>query len=137
MIVLDFKSETIQVERIPGCEISDRMEQSVRKLITLFAVFCLPAVLCVQGVCASQEAEVRVDLSQPGKKVSPNQFGIFFEEINHAGDGGLYAELIRNGSVVGLRKRASRCLLNDRIGVNPQSAEPTFHRTIYQPRRGR
>jgi hypothetical protein len=98
MIVLDFQSETIQVERIPGCEIRDRMEQSMRKLITLFAVFCLQAVLCVQGVCASQEAEVRVDLSQPGKKVSPNQFGIFFEEINHAGDGGLYAELIRNGS---------------------------------------
>lgn len=33
-----------------------------------------------------------------GKKVSPNLFGLFLEEINHAGDGGFYAELIRNGS---------------------------------------
>ena len=56
-------------------------------------------ICCVQGaLCYSQDAELRVDLSQPGKKVAPNQFGIFFEEINHAGDGGLYAELIRNGS---------------------------------------
>jgi hypothetical protein len=31
---------------------------------------------------------LRVDLSQPGKKVTPNQFGIFLEEINHGGEGG-------------------------------------------------
>ncbi|MDE7420134.1 MAG: carbohydrate-binding protein, partial [Muribaculaceae bacterium] len=28
--------------------------------------------------------------------ISPLQYGIFYEEINNAGDGGLYAELIRN-----------------------------------------
>ena len=62
----------------------------------------LLVVLCfcvLQGtLCYPQDTELRVDLSRPGKKVTPNQFGIFFEEINHAGDGGLYAELIRNGS---------------------------------------
>ena len=60
------------------------------------------ALLCIcflQGTfCHPQETELRGDLSQQGKKVTPNQFGIFIEEINHAGDGGLYAELIRNGS---------------------------------------
>jgi alpha-L-arabinofuranosidase len=50
------------------------------------------------SICSLQAAELRIDLSQTGRKVSPNQFGIFLEEINHAGDGGLYAELIRNGS---------------------------------------
>ena len=56
-------------------------------------------ICCLQGaLCYPQGAEMRVDLSQPGKKVAQNQFGIFLEEINHAGDGGLYAELIRNGS---------------------------------------
>jgi alpha-L-arabinofuranosidase len=54
--------------------------------------------LSLLSICCLQGAEVRVDLSQAGKKVSPNLFGIFLEEINHAGDGGLYAELIRNGS---------------------------------------
>ena len=62
----------------------------------LFFVLC---ICLLQGTSSySQDAQVRVDLSQPGKKVAPNQFGIFLEEINHAGDGGLYAELIRNGS---------------------------------------
>jgi alpha-L-arabinofuranosidase len=65
----------------------------MKKLAVLFAVCSLQAAMCY-----SQVAEMQVDLSQAGKKVIPNQFGIFFEEINHAGDGGLYAELIRNGS---------------------------------------
>ncbi len=39
-----------------------------------------------------------IDVDRPGIKVSPTLYGIFFEEINHAGDGGLYAELIRNRS---------------------------------------
>lgn len=29
---------------------------------------------------------------------SPYQYGLFFEEINHAGEGGLYAELVKNRS---------------------------------------
>lgn len=32
------------------------------------------------------------------KKISPNLFGLFFEDINYAADGGLYAELIQNRS---------------------------------------
>ena len=35
----------------------------------------------------------------PKKKIidtSPNLYGLFFEDINRAGDGGLYGELIRN-----------------------------------------
>jgi len=37
-----------------------------------------------------------VDASQPGPAINSTQFGAFLEEINHSGDGGLYAELIRN-----------------------------------------
>lgn len=37
-----------------------------------------------------------VDTASPGHAVSPDLFGVFFEEINYAGVGGLYAELIRN-----------------------------------------
>ena len=47
--------------------------------------------------CASAQTEpIRIDLHQKGAVVSPNLYGIFFEEINHAGDGGLYAELVQN-----------------------------------------
>ena len=40
--------------------------------------------------------ELTVDASQAGPAINPTQFGAFLEEINHSGDGGLYAELIRN-----------------------------------------
>lgn len=32
------------------------------------------------------------------KRISPNLFGIFFEDINYSADGGLYAELVQNRS---------------------------------------
>ena len=50
---------------------------------------------CSIGAVA-QTQPLRIDLGQRGATVSPNLYGIFFEEINHAGDGGLYAELVQN-----------------------------------------
>jgi alpha-L-arabinofuranosidase len=37
-----------------------------------------------------------VQVDRPGVRTSPHLYGVFFEEINHAGDGGLYAEMVRN-----------------------------------------
>lgn len=37
-----------------------------------------------------------VDSANPGHAVSPELYGAFFEEINYAGVGGLYPELLRN-----------------------------------------
>ena len=65
----------------------------MKQFFVLASIFFLPG-----AVCHAQEAHVRVDRRATGKKVSANQFGVFLEEINHAGDGGLYNELIRNGS---------------------------------------
>ena len=42
-------------------------------------------------------AQVTVEADRP-KAISPDLFGIFFEDINYAADGGLYAELIQNRS---------------------------------------
>ena len=47
---------------------------------------------------ASDPAVLSIDLAQPGKAISPDLFGIFFEDLNYAADGGLYAELIQNRS---------------------------------------
>jgi alpha-L-arabinofuranosidase len=41
--------------------------------------------------------EITIHADQP-KAISPDLFGIFFEDINYAADGGLYAELIQNRS---------------------------------------
>lgn len=40
--------------------------------------------------------EINIDTTKPGIKVSPSLYGIFFEEINHSGEGGLYAEMVLN-----------------------------------------
>jgi len=60
-------------------------------------------MLLVLG-CALFAAEVQaqvtidIDAQQRGPKLSPMLYGIFYEDINHAADGGIYAELIRNRS---------------------------------------
>src|SRR5882672_11228600 len=42
---------------------------------------------------------IRVDAgSGAGKPISPDLFGAFFEDLNYAADGGLYAELVQNRS---------------------------------------
>jgi len=46
--------------------------------------------------CLADGPAFTVDASRPAGKVSPTFFGLMTEEINHAYDGGLYAELIRN-----------------------------------------
>lgn len=57
----------------------------------------LSAVLLSMGLSAmAQDAPINIDLAKKGAVVSPNLYGIFFEEISHAGDGGLYAELVQN-----------------------------------------
>jgi len=43
-----------------------------------------------------QTPKLTVHLDKPAVTVSPHLYGIFFEEINWAGDGGLYAEMVRN-----------------------------------------
>lgn len=49
-------------------------------------------------VLMAQQSKIHVDLNNKSIGISPTHYGIFFEDINHAADGGLYAELIRNRS---------------------------------------
>ena len=58
----------------------------------------LLAVSMATALTASAQVTIDIDASQRGPKISPTHYGIFFEDINHAADGGLYAELIRNRS---------------------------------------
>src|SRR5574344_2691528 len=60
-------------------------------LLILFALLTSVANINAQ-------VTMNIDPNNSGAKISDYQYGLFFEEINHAGDGGLYAELIRNRS---------------------------------------
>jgi alpha-L-arabinofuranosidase len=50
------------------------------------------------AAATTASASLVIQADRPGPKVSPTLYGIFFEEINCAGDGGLYAEMVRNRS---------------------------------------
>ncbi|XP_021733703.1 alpha-L-arabinofuranosidase 2-like [Chenopodium quinoa] len=69
-------------------------------------VWLLVGALTIFQVCSAHNdlkvidnryttASLSVDVSK-GRQISPVFFGIFFEEINHAGAGGLWAELVSN-----------------------------------------
>jgi alpha-L-arabinofuranosidase len=58
---------------------------------------CLLAV-ATQAADTPSALRLQVDLAAPGKAVSPDLVGVFFEDLNYAADGGLYAELIQNRS---------------------------------------
>ena len=54
--------------------------------------------MLVCTLMASAQVTLNIDAAKRGAKIGERHYGIFFEEINHAGDGGLYAELISNRS---------------------------------------
>ncbi len=46
----------------------------------------------------AQDNVITVQTDKPGAAIQSTMYGIFFEDINYAADGGLYAELIKNRS---------------------------------------
>ena len=52
-------------------------------------------VACTPGRIETDHL-LTIDHAQKGADINQKMYGIFFEEINHSGDGALYAELIRN-----------------------------------------
>ena len=60
----------------------------------LFSILLVAA--SVQGALAADEFVIRTD--KPGAEVQPTMYGLFFEDINYAADGGLYAEMVKNRS---------------------------------------
>jgi alpha-L-arabinofuranosidase len=62
---------------------------------------CIAILLSVATVVSqaqSNPAIITVDTAHPGAAISSQMFGIFFEDINFAADGGLYPELVKNRS---------------------------------------
>ena len=57
----------------------------------IFLPFAAVALLLSSCKDAEPKEELVINLQEKGAEVAPSMYGIFFEEINHAGDGGLYA----------------------------------------------
>jgi alpha-N-arabinofuranosidase len=80
----------------------------MKKFCVAFAV--LAAALCV-AVAQEKPAVLIVHLDKAVSKVSPTLYGLMTEEINYSYDGGLYAELVRNGTFRARRRDVPYWLL--------------------------
>ena len=60
----------------------------------LFPILAAFATLTLQA----QTNSFDIDMKKVGAPIQPTMYGIFFEDINYAADGGLYAELVKNRS---------------------------------------
>lgn len=80
----------------------------MKKFCVAFAV--LAAALCI-AVAQQKPAVLIVHLDKAVSKVSPTLYGLMTEEINYSYDGGLYAELVRNGTFRARRRDVPYWLL--------------------------
>jgi hypothetical protein len=75
------------------------MQRTFLRHAAVVGLLCCPILgpaATVDETDNSVAATVRV--SSDGRPISPDLIGIFFEDINYAADGGLYAELVQNRS---------------------------------------
>ena len=66
------------------------------KIKHILSVLCF--AMSLQPLTLSAETVINVNAKKPGAVIQPTQWGIFFEDINYAADGGLYGELLKNRS---------------------------------------
>ncbi len=65
--------------------------KALKTLLTLASAFSALTL-------SAQTNAFDIDLKKVGAPIQPTMYGIFFEDINYAADGGLYAELVKNRS---------------------------------------
>jgi len=61
-------------------------------------LFVMAAILFVSLSAFGAAVKIDIDCNKPAAPLSQHLYGLFFEDINFAADGGLYAELVQNRS---------------------------------------
>jgi len=84
------------------------------RLISVFFLCC-----CTPNLIAQQRASLQIQTDKVKNTVSRNLHGIFFEEISHGGEGGLYAEMIQNRGFEESRIPPGSVVENGMLNANP------------------
>ncbi|MFT7838474.1 alpha-L-arabinofuranosidase C-terminal domain-containing protein [Saccharothrix sp. BKS2] len=69
-----------------------------RVVMTAALVAGLLVAVPASGAAADTDYTLTIDPSGKGASIEDTMYGVFFEDINRAADGGLYAELVQNRS---------------------------------------
>ena len=93
-------------------------------------LFLLILILAPAWTACTPARRLDIDLENVGAPIQPTMYGIFFEDINFAADGGLYAELVKNRSSSSrpIRCRAGRPSERSMSGTTARS---TAARTMF------
>jgi len=70
----------------------------MRRIISISALALAVTLFGLFAHSQQSPAIIFVDVLHPGAPISPQMFGVFFEDINFGADGGLYPELVKNRS---------------------------------------
>src|ERR687890_1099459 len=65
---------------------------------TVAALVAVPPGVAAPAAAADPGYSITVAPRADGPAIADSMYGVFFEDINFAADGGLYAELVRNRS---------------------------------------
>lgn len=68
------------------------------KRTSIYAAALALVSLGVPQALSAQPVKLTVEANKPVAEIQPSMWGIFFEDINFAADGGIYAELVKNRS---------------------------------------
>lgn len=103
------------------------MPRLARLPLILTAALLASAAVADAEAPSGGAAKLVVRADQPGAKISPLLWGIFFEEINRAGEGGIYGEMVQNRSFEDADKPAAWSL------VKSEGAEGSMALDTAQP----
>ena len=85
------KTKAAYIKNIVSLRKANQTNTDMKKGITL-------AAMLVAASLGASAAQKPMNAPKGGKAISDELVGIFFEDINNSADGGLYAELLQNGS---------------------------------------
>ncbi|TWT35933.1 Extracellular exo-alpha-L-arabinofuranosidase precursor [Posidoniimonas corsicana] len=113
--------------------------KSPARLLLAAALICWVSPHAAES--QEEQVTIRVGVDKPGHEIGPRLIGAFFEDINLSGDGGLNAELIKNGSLEIPKTLLGWSTVGE--GVNAaqateaplSAANPTFLRLTIERRR--
>lgn len=100
----------------------------INTFIVLHFIFSTPFSLSAQTTM-----KLEVEVNRPAADIQPTMWGIFFEDINFAADGGIYAEMVKNRSfeffepLMGwIQPNSDRHSLNENSGIATVIKEGTL-----------
>ncbi len=70
----------------------------MRCKVTILVILLIGLITSMPVIAQSRVLGIVVKVDQPKAAIQPTMWGIFFEDINLAADGGIYAELVKNRS---------------------------------------